>query len=89
MTEPGTSQDILTLVKFHHNQGMILRQRYNFRTRVNRIAKDITDVRIRGLRTGGLGILTRNETDVSSTGGIVTRCRLEEFDFIHTRLMLK
>lgn len=56
---------------------------------MNRIAKDITDAGIRGMRAGGLGILTRNETDVSSTGGIVTLCRLKEFDYIHTRFQLK
>uniref|UniRef100_A0A336MZS0 CSON010622 protein n=1 Tax=Culicoides sonorensis TaxID=179676 RepID=A0A336MZS0_CULSO len=89
MTEPGTSQDILTLVKYQHNQGMILRQRYNFSVRVNRIATDITTAWIKGKRGGGLGILARNETDVSSTGGLVTPCRLEEFDFIHTRFFTK
>lgn len=56
---------------------------------MNRIAKDLNGVYIRGIRPGGLGILKRNETDVSSTGAIPFRCRLDEFDFLHTRLMFK
>lgn len=57
--------------------------------KVNRVAKDITGTKIRGLSGGAIGILSRNETDLTSTGALIRPDRFNGFDFVHTRLFAR
>ncbi|XP_065088198.1 ionotropic receptor 75a [Ochlerotatus camptorhynchus] len=82
LSAPGREQGVVFFIKYHYALLSMLREYHNFTIKY-RIARGWAGRLKSGYRLGLLGILSRNEADVATTGVFQRLNRHAEFDFIH------
>ncbi|XP_055632722.1 ionotropic receptor 75a [Toxorhynchites rutilus septentrionalis] len=82
LSEPRKGQGSVAFVKYHYALLGILRQYHNFTVKY-RLSRSWSGRLKSGYRLGLLGILSRNEADVATTGIFQRVNRHAEFDSIH------